>query len=130
VSAVPPAGARTHLTKREALVLETLAASHTGMVGLELVAASEGRLRWGRIYPTLHRLEDEGLVHSREEERPGHPEHPRRRYDITVTGCRALDTLPVRDVFLARALLTCVLGSLLAWWIAMVWVTCRAAGWC
>ena len=57
--------------------------------GLELVAASGGRLKRGSIYVTLGRMEQKGLVTSTLDERPGEGP-PRRIYAATAAGRRAL----------------------------------------
>ena len=63
--------------------------------GLDLVRASDGRLRRGGIYVTLDRMEDMGLVSSRQEQ-PGevidraqaYTGIPRRLYKLTERGLR------------------------------------------
>jgi DNA-binding PadR family transcriptional regulator len=72
----------------EALVLDLLV-SHGQAYGLELVAASRGRLKRGSIYVTLGRMEQKGLVTSVLDERPGEGP-PRRLYQPTALGRRAL----------------------------------------
>jgi DNA-binding PadR family transcriptional regulator len=72
----------------EALVLDLLAVS-APTYGLDLVAASRGRLKRGSVYVTLGRMEEKGLVRSRLEERPGEGP-PRRLYEPTPLGLRAL----------------------------------------
>jgi DNA-binding PadR family transcriptional regulator len=72
----------------EALVLDLLAAN-APTYGLDLVAASRGRLKRGSVYVTLGRMEEKGLVRSRLEERPGEGP-PRRLYEPTPLGFRAL----------------------------------------
>jgi len=64
------------------------------MYGYEIVkivnARTRGRLEWkeGTLYPTLHRLEADGLVRSRWQDVPGEQESARRRkyYSITRKG--------------------------------------------
>ena len=59
------------------------------MYGLELVAASKGRLKRGTVYVTLGRMEEKGLVTSRLEDAP--PDAgglPRRLYEATALGRR------------------------------------------
>jgi len=71
----------------EQLVLELLV-SQGPTYGLDLVNASNGRLKRGSVYVTLGRMEQKGLVTSRLEVRPG--EGPARRlYEPTVLGRRA-----------------------------------------
>lgn len=59
------------------------------MYGLQLVAASRGRLKRGTVYVTLGRMEDKGYITSRLEDPP--PEAggmPRRVYEVTALGRR------------------------------------------
>jgi PadR family transcriptional regulator PadR len=78
------------LPAKEALIIELLSATGGGeMYGLELVAASKGRLKRGTVYVTLGRMEEKGLVTSRLEEAP--PDAgglPRRIYQATALGRR------------------------------------------
>jgi DNA-binding PadR family transcriptional regulator len=72
----------------EHLVLELLS-TRSPAYGLELVAASRGRLKRGSVYVTLGRMEAKGLVASCLEGEPG--EGPARRvYEPTRLGLRAL----------------------------------------
>jgi DNA-binding PadR family transcriptional regulator len=72
----------------EHLILDLLSARGSAY-GLELVAASRGRLKRGSIYVTLGRMEEKSLVASRLEGEPG--EGPARRiYEPTALGLRAL----------------------------------------
>ncbi len=76
------------LSALEALVLDLLSAK-SPTYGLDLVAASRGRLKRGSVYVTLGRMEEKGYVTSRVDERPG--EGPSRRlYEPTALGLRAL----------------------------------------
>lgn len=60
--------------------------------GLELVDASEGRLKRGSIYVTLGRMEAKGFVASRQEDRaPGAIGLPRRLYRPTAYGLKVRD---------------------------------------
>lgn len=65
--------------------------AHGELYGLQLVKLSEGRLGRGTVYVHLSRLEDEGLVSSREEDDvPDARVGLRRRlYKITPQGRRA-----------------------------------------
>jgi PadR family transcriptional regulator PadR len=83
-SAVP------RLSAKETLILELLI--HDGeRYGLQLVAASKGRLKRGTVYVTLGRMEDKGYVTSRAEEAPeGAGGLPRRLYEATPHGLRVL----------------------------------------
>ena len=71
------------LAASERTILELLASRGTSY-GLELVAASSGRLTRGGIYVTLGRMEEKGLVTS------DPAEGGRRRYRMTGLGERAL----------------------------------------
>lgn len=67
----------------ERLILELLAGKE--MYGLEMVAASGGRIKRGTIYVTLQRMTAKGLVESRKKPRPA-PEVgiPRRLYRVAA----------------------------------------------
>lgn len=76
------------LSGKELLVLELLASARP-QYGLELVAASRGRLKRGTVYVTLGRMEDKGYVTSRTEDAPdGAGGLPRRLYEATPYGLR------------------------------------------
>jgi PadR family transcriptional regulator, regulatory protein PadR len=78
------------LSGKEHLVLELLAGARP-QYGLELVAASRGRLKRGTVYVTLGRMEDKGYVTSRTEHAPdGAGGLPRRLYEATPYGLRVL----------------------------------------
>jgi PadR family transcriptional regulator PadR len=82
------------LPAKEALIIELLESrgSRAEMYGLELVAASAGRLKRGTVYVTLGRMEEKGLIASRLEDAP--PEAgglPRRIYQPTALGRRVYD---------------------------------------
>lgn len=78
------------LSNKELLVLDLLA-SLQPQYGLELVAASHGRLKRGTVYVTLGRMEDKGYVTSRTEDAPdGAGGLPRRVYEATPHGLRVL----------------------------------------
>lgn len=70
------------LPASENVILELLAGRES--YGLELVAASEGRLTRGGIYVTLGRMETKGLVTSET------GDGGRRLYRVTALGERAL----------------------------------------
>jgi len=79
------------LPAKEALIVELLAAAggRGELFGLELVAASKGRLKRGTVYVTLGRMEGKGFVTSRLEDAP--PDAgglPRRVYTVTALGRR------------------------------------------
>jgi len=80
------------LSKKEQAVLGLLIKSgRRGMYGLQLVAQSAGDLRRGTVYVTLDRMEEKGLVESKQEEKePGVSGIPRRIYYPTWYGMRVL----------------------------------------
>ena len=76
------------LPPKEALILELLVRKGE-LYGLELVAASKGRLKRGTVYVTLGRMEEKGYVTSRLQDAP--PDAgglPRRLYQVTPLGRR------------------------------------------
>jgi len=77
------------LSRKEALILEMLVSGRRELYGLEMVDASNGELKRGTIYVTLQRLQEKGLIESRQEARTA-PEIgiPRRLYQITGLGQR------------------------------------------
>lgn len=77
------------LTATERQILEFLASGE--MYGLQLVAASNGRLKRGSVYVLLGRMEEKGFVVSRLEDDPHHSGLPRRLYRATAHGRRVLD---------------------------------------
>ena len=79
------------LPARQELILELLIGRRE-MYGLELVAASRGRLKRGTVYVTLGRMEEKGYIRSHLEDAP--PDAgglPRRLYEATPLGRRVLD---------------------------------------
>ena len=79
------------LPPKEALILDLLV-REPALYGLQLVAASKGRLKRGTVYVTLGRMEEKGYISSRLEDAP--PEAgglPRRIYEPTAFGRRVLD---------------------------------------
>jgi PadR family transcriptional regulator, regulatory protein PadR len=76
------------LSPKEYLVLELLARSGESY-GLQLVAASRGRLKRGTVYVTLQRMEEKGYITSRlDDPPPGAGGLPRRLYAATALGRR------------------------------------------
>ena len=72
------------------MILELLIAGRA-KYGLELVAASRGRLKRGTVYVTLGRMEDKGYITSRHEDAPVEAGGlPRRLYEPTALGRRVL----------------------------------------
>src|SRR4051812_4428777 len=84
------AGINLTLPAKERLILELLVGTGA-QFGLQLVQASDGRLRRGTVYVTLGRMERKGFVVS-EQEPPvsGAIGLPRRLYRPTPLGERAL----------------------------------------
>jgi PadR family transcriptional regulator len=77
-------------SRTETILLELLMA-HGEMYGLQLVDASGGALKRGTIYVTLGRMQNKGLVSSRQQALPAAAIGlPRRLYKPTPTGIRAL----------------------------------------
>jgi PadR family transcriptional regulator PadR len=75
------------LSRKELLVLDLL--RQQDLYGLQLVAASAGRLKRGTVYVTLGRMEDKGYITSKLEAAPsGAGGLPRRIYAATPLGRR------------------------------------------
>ena len=78
------------LSSTERIILELLAA-HDEMFGLQMVEASEGRLKRGTVYVTLSRMHEKGYLESRQEPLPeGAIGLPRRLYRPTGLALRIL----------------------------------------
>jgi PadR family transcriptional regulator PadR len=78
------------LSAKETLILEQLVRDGE-LYGLQMVAASRGRLKRGTVYVTLGRMEDKGYVTSRQEDAPAEAGGlPRRLYRATPLGRRVL----------------------------------------
>ena len=79
------------LPPKEALILDLLV-DEGELYGLQLVAASKGRLKRGTVYVTLGRMQDKGYVESRTEPLPaGAIGLPRRWYRPTAYGLRVME---------------------------------------
>lgn len=79
------------LSGNERLVLELLAAKQDRMYGLELVAASAGRLKRGTVYVLLGRMQQKGYVEAEAEKfEDDSGLVPRRMYRATGLGLRVL----------------------------------------
>ena len=76
------------LSLLETFILDLLS-EHRHMYGLEMVAASRGRLKRGSVYVTLGRMEDKGYIESKEVEGEGQGP-PRNVYRVTGHGARVL----------------------------------------
>ena len=78
------------ISATERIILELLAA-HEEMFGLQMVEASEGRLKRGTVYVTLGRMQEKGYLESRQEPLPeGAIGLPRRLYRPTGLALRVL----------------------------------------
>lgn len=74
------------LNATETLVLGMLS-RHGELYGLELVRQSEGRIKRGTVYVTLDRMQEKGLISSRQEDRAADVSGiPRRLYRPTGLG--------------------------------------------
>ncbi|HEY2374872.1 MAG TPA: PadR family transcriptional regulator [Gemmatimonadaceae bacterium] len=78
------------LSPKERVVLGLLMkVGRRGLYGLQLVEQSAGEIRRGTVYVTLERMQEKGLVESRQEEKqPGISGIPRRIYCATWYGIR------------------------------------------
>ena len=75
------------VSPKELLVLDLL--RHQELYGLQLAAASRGRLKRGTIYVTLGRMEEKGYIISKLDAPPsGTGGLPRRIYAVTALGRR------------------------------------------
>lgn len=75
---------------KELIVLQLLVAKTGQMYGLELVEASEGRLKRGTVYVTLDRMEDKGFIRSKKDSDAEAGAAARRLYKATGLGQRVL----------------------------------------
>lgn len=91
-------------SQKEADVMRMLIARGDSY-GLDLVNASEGKLKRGTIYVLLDRMEDKGLIESWTEDCPtdGYVGIPRRRYRLTGAGIRALRALELGEAIVSKA---------------------------
>lgn len=90
IARMPLRRAVPRLSEKEVLILELLRRGEE-RYGLQLVAASKGRLKRGTVYVTLGRMEKKGYVTSRAEDAPdGAGGLPRRLYETTPHGARVL----------------------------------------
>jgi PadR family transcriptional regulator PadR len=80
------------MSSKEQLILELLIDHRAAMYGLEIVSASGRRVKRGTVYVTLARMEDKGLVASRQEDPPAEAGGlPRRLYTPTALGRRLIE---------------------------------------
>jgi PadR family transcriptional regulator PadR len=75
------------LSRKELQILGLLVSGGRELYGLEMVEESNGELKRGTIYVTLHRMQEKGYIDSRQEARTD-PEIgiPRRLYRVTGYG--------------------------------------------
>jgi DNA-binding PadR family transcriptional regulator len=79
------------LTATERVIVELLM-EHGELFGLQMVDRSGGRLKRGTVYVVLGRMQDKGLVESRQEPLPpGAIGLPRRLYRPTAHARRVLE---------------------------------------
>ena len=92
--AVPPtSGPRVLTLSGKELVVLQLLLREKRLFGLQLVAASKGRLKRGTVYVTLGRMEEKGYITSTlEDPPPGAGGLPRRLYEPTALGRRMVRT--------------------------------------
>ncbi len=87
----------------ELLVLRLLRDAPAGMYGLELIRASNDKVKRGTVYVTLGRLESKGFVTSRTVHNAKHAGLPRPVYTLTALGQRMLDAADLMHLPLVRA---------------------------
>ena len=86
------------LSTKEAVILRLLI-SGGELYGLQLVVRSDGALKRGTVYTTLNRMQDKGLVISRQEDHTAEAVGiPRRLYIITGLGERTLRALETAEM--------------------------------
>lgn len=78
------------LSNKEALILSILA-DGADRFGLQLVELSNSELKRGTVYVTLGRMEERGLIVSRQEDKRPEGGLPRRLYRATALGLRLLE---------------------------------------
>ena len=92
------------ITATESVILDLLRGRQK-RYGLELVKASDGKLKRGGIYVLLDRLEDKGLIESEKVETPKGERGPARRvYRITGAGSQVLNAWETYQASLAGAM--------------------------
>lgn len=75
-------------TSKQRVILEILQRERREMYGLEIVKASQGRVKRGTVYVDLDLLEDHGYVVSREEPQDPPPSLTIKRRLYRLTGKR------------------------------------------
>jgi len=81
-----------NLSPKEFIAMNLLVGSKA-MYGLQMVEKSNGELKRGTIYLTLHRLEEKGYVTSETEEAKPGIAQPRRLYKPSALGVRVFHAL-------------------------------------
>ncbi len=77
------------ITRKEEVIM-TLLLEHSEMYGLDMVNSSS-EIKRGTVYVTLGRMEDKGLISSKERKPPKGSRGPSRRvYKLTGAGQRAI----------------------------------------
>lgn len=89
-------------TETELLVLRLLRDVPAGMYGLQLIEASDRKLKRGTIYVTLGRLQEKGFVDSRTPRQSNHAGLPRPIYKLNGAGERALAAAELMGLDLSR----------------------------
>ncbi|MEM1186843.1 MAG: PadR family transcriptional regulator [Planctomycetota bacterium] len=98
------------LSKKSQVILELLAGGDE-RYGLEMVKAEPKQLKRGTIYVTLSRLEDQGLVTSREVKPDAGRGPARRVYRITGAGERLLEASLAFNTAIAGSVATSIMGG-------------------
>ena len=89
------------ISDTEHLILKLISINGPEMFGLEIVRASNGKVKRGSLYTTLARMESKGLVKSRKETTP--PDYlsaPRRMYTLSGLGDEAMKAKETAQVAL------------------------------
>lgn len=78
-------------TPTEMAVMTVLQSKPRGAYGLEIVAASNRRVKQGSVYVLLGRLEEKGFVRVlKTKPAPGYEGPPRPQYQLTAEGTRVM----------------------------------------
>ncbi|MBS0417035.1 MAG: helix-turn-helix transcriptional regulator [Proteobacteria bacterium] len=78
-------------TPTEMVVMRILQGKPGGAYGLEIVAASNERVKRGSVYVLLGRLEEKGFVRVlKTRPEPGYDGPPRPQYQLTAEGTRVM----------------------------------------
>ncbi len=78
-------------TRKELLVMQIIdSAGNCGMVGADILNHSDGRLKRGTIYGLLERIEDKGLIDSKQVNK-NKRRYPQWQYQLTDHGHKMLE---------------------------------------